>query len=267
MVQDSPSTASLYDFLYVDRERVSSLTAQLFGAGVITSVKQTESDGDKSSKSLELNVKIAKARFGAEDSFNTSQERLFDASWSLPLNLLDRLDEMSMIKKDIDKARLGDMILASGHIKIFDVAMVQQMMPAAKKLARNGAKGSSGKKHVHDLDLAEEIIKFLPKSVQIEMADTEGNLLWTSVNPENLTIPPGDMLLKYGPVIPGKWHVLGLLDAHRDGEWEDPDAPYPNNDNEFKDSMSGLSMMMKIQVGRPENFLGITPLLIFRKIT
>lgn len=267
MEQDSASTASLFDFFYVDRERVSSLTAQLFGAGVITSVRQTESEGDKASKALELSVKIAKAKFGAEDSFTTSQERLFDASWSLPLNLLDRLQEMSMIKTDIDNARLGDLILASGHIKIFDVAMVQQMMPAAKKLARSGGKGPAAKQHAHNLDMAEEIVKFLPKSVQIEMADTEGNLLWTSVNPENLTIPPGDMMLKYGPVIPGKWHVLGLLDAHQDGEWEDPDAPYPQTNNEFKESMSGLSMMMRMQVGRPENSLGITPLMIFRKIT
>jgi len=267
MEQGSANTASLFDFFYVDRERVSSLTAQLFGAGVITSVKQTESEGDKAEKALELSVKIAKAKFGADETFSTSQERLFDASWSLPLNLLDRLQEMSMIKKDIDKARLGDLILASGHIKIFDIAMVQQMMPAAKKVARNGVKGSAAKKHAQELDIAEEIVKFLPTSVQIEMADTEGNLLWTTVNPDNLTIPPGDMMLKYGPIIPGKWHVLGLLDAHKDGEWEDPDAPYPKDNNEFKDSMSGLSMMMRMQVGRPENSLGITPLMIFREIT
>ncbi|WP_241591348.1 DUF6414 family protein [Rosenbergiella epipactidis] len=266
MGQDSASTASLFDFLYVDSERVSSLTAQLFGAGVITSVKQTETDGDSSSKSVELNIKVAKAKLGSSDNVSASQERLFDASWSLPLNLLDRLQELDLIKKDIEALRLGDLTLATGHIKIFDIAMVQQLMPAAKKLAKNNAKGQSARKQISELDMAEEIVKFLPKSVQIEIADADGNLFWTSVSPENLAIPPADMMLKYGPIIPGKWHVLGLLDAHRDGDIEDPDAPYPTVSNEFKDSINFLSYNMRLQVGRPSCALGITPLLIFRKI-
>lgn len=266
MAQDSQNTGSLFDFFYIDRDRVSSLTAQIFGSGVITSVKQTEAEGDKSSKGLELSVKIAKAKFGSEDTFNSSQERLFDASWSLPLNLLDRLSELSMIKSSLTDARRGDLILSSGMIKIFDIGLVQQMLPAAKKIARHGNKSNQGKKQESDLAVAEEIIKFLPKSVQIDMADTDGNILWMSVAPENMTIPTGDLILKYGPMIPGKWHVLGMLDAHAEDTLEDPDAPYPNVSNQLKASMDYLGLMMRSEVGRPMNAFGMTPLLIFRKI-
>lgn len=135
MEQDSQSTDSLFDFIYIDKQRVSSLIAQLYGAGVITSVKQTTSDSDKSNKALELNVKIAKAKIGFDETLTSSQERLFDASWSLPLNLLDRLSELDMIKNDLSEVKIGDIALATGLIKIFDVAMVHKLMPAAKIIA------------------------------------------------------------------------------------------------------------------------------------
>lgn len=42
--QDSAKTV-LYDFLYVDRERISSLYAQLFPQGTLTSVRTTAQHG------------------------------------------------------------------------------------------------------------------------------------------------------------------------------------------------------------------------------
>lgn len=80
MEQEQQNIDSLFDFLYIDRVRVSSLTAQLHNAGVVTSVKQTISDTDKSNKSVELNVKILKGKIGADDSIAHSQEKTFDAS-------------------------------------------------------------------------------------------------------------------------------------------------------------------------------------------
>lgn len=40
MAQDSQNIDSLFDYFYFDKERVSALTAQLFPAGVLNSVKK-----------------------------------------------------------------------------------------------------------------------------------------------------------------------------------------------------------------------------------
>lgn len=266
MEQDSQNTDSLFDFIYIDKQRVSSLIAQLFGAGVITSVKQTTSDSDKNNKSLELNVKIAKARIGFDETLTSSQERLFDAAWSLPLNLLDRLSEMDMIKNDLSGLKIGDIALATGLIKVFDVGMVHKLMPAAKLIARQNKNKNQIKKEQQELDTAEQILKVLPQSIQIDMATVEGRGVWMTVSPDHLTIPTGDLMLKYGPIIPGQWHVLGILDAHAHDLLETPEAPYPTSENEIRNSMDVVGMMIRMQIGRPSSSFGITPLMIFRKI-
>ena len=40
-LQTEPGSAEVYDFLYVDRARISALYAQLFPQGVLTSVRTT----------------------------------------------------------------------------------------------------------------------------------------------------------------------------------------------------------------------------------
>jgi hypothetical protein len=48
MEQEQQSTDSLYDFLYVDNQRASSLLAQMNGPCVVTSIKHVTAEIDKS---------------------------------------------------------------------------------------------------------------------------------------------------------------------------------------------------------------------------
>jgi len=274
MVQDSPNTGSLYDYLYIDKERVSALTAQLFAMGVITSVKQSSQESDKSQAKANLKIPFVSAQLSADEAISRTQERMFDSSWSLPLNLLDKLSEDGRIKRDISDAKLGDLVLVSGMMKLFDAEMVHTFMPAFKKVTQINMKNTKNqseknvlKAQLTNLENAEEMVKFLPKSTQIDFADSDGNLIWMSVDPNNLTIGSGDIALKYGPLIPSEWHVIGYIDAYPNDRLDNPNAPYPSIPNELKNGMDTLLMLMRTLMGRSEESYGMTPLMIFRAVS
>lgn len=111
MDQDSQSTDSLFDYFYVDKERVNAITAQLFPSGVLNSIKQTSGESEKDLKELKAGLSLIGVKTNASESWNRSQERLFDSSWSIPLNLLDKLSESGRIKASLNDARLGDIVL------------------------------------------------------------------------------------------------------------------------------------------------------------
>ncbi|CDH25030.1 DUF6414 family protein [Xenorhabdus bovienii] len=101
MAQGSQGTGSLYDFLYLDKERVYSIIAQLNNNGVLKTLKQT--NGEKNSDTSELDVPgeasvmLLKAKGKAKkrltEELNESLERTHDTTWTLPLQLLDLLSE------------------------------------------------------------------------------------------------------------------------------------------------------------------------------
>lgn len=274
MDQDSPNINSLYDYLYIDRERINALTAQLFSTGVITSVKQASQESDGFKKDAKIGIPLVAGALSSTESASRSQERIFDSSWSLPLNLLDKLSEQGRISRSITDARLGDLVLVSGMMKIFDANMVHQFMPTFKKLKLSEIKNERNqsiknilKEEVKGLEAAEEMVKFLPTSTQIDFADSEGNQIWMSVNTSNLTIGMGDLALKYGPFIPGEWHILGFVDAYADDKLDNPDAPYPHNLNELKSAMDSMLIIIRTLMGRADGSYGMTPLMIFRTVT
>lgn len=270
--QDSQSIDSLFDYFYVDKERVSALTAQLFPSGVLNSVKQTSTESENDLKELKGGIPLVGMRSNASEAWSRGQERIFDSSWSLPLNLLDKLSETGRMKTSLHEAKLGDLVLMKGMMKIFDAQMVHLCMPIVKKIKQNELKSEKNtqvknalKQELSGLDDAEAMVKILPPTTHIDFADSSGNLSWMSVEPTNLTTTLSDVSLKYGPFIPGEWYILGIVDAYADDtKVDNPDAPYPTVSNDLKRGMEPMLLMMRGLMGRPTGSYGITPLIIFR---
>lgn len=279
MEQESQAIDSLYDFLYVDRERASSLTAQLYGPGVVTNVKQITTDADKSTKGAGFDVKIAKAKASVEEAISRTQERHFDASWSLPINLLDKLSESGLIHNGLNGERLGSTVLVQGRMRIFDISMVQKAMPFLGKVFQNEQPKlppKAQKKRNDSIDdfniapgitlgMARDLLDVIPNTLQVDFIDEKGHTIWMTINKDYLTINPDDMALKYGGTIPGTWYVVGLIDALPE--------PYENEsllpvfpDNAIKDGLTSMLDAIKGMAGRDNNAYGMTPLIIFRTI-
>ena len=56
-----PGSAEIYDFLYVDRARISALYAQLFPQGILTNVKTTAQTTFSDDSNIGTDVKVIKA--------------------------------------------------------------------------------------------------------------------------------------------------------------------------------------------------------------
>ena len=281
MAQGIQNTSSLFDFLYIDRSRASSIISQLHAPGVITTVKQTQSDQDKSSKDIGLStLGILKGQAAVEEILTEAQERLFDASWSLPMNLLDKLDEAGLIKKGLDSERLGSTVHANGRIRIFDISMTQKTIPFLSMLASSNesklppkAKKSNKNEDLFvapglTIGMMTAILGIVPNTLQVDFVDNEGRTVWMTINRDYLTVNPDDMVLKYGGVIPGEWHVVGLIDALPDSEnitRTQETAAFPPNP--LKDGLVTLLESIRENAGRSPSSFGMTPLVIFRTIS
>ncbi len=54
-------SAEIYDFLYVDRARISSLYAQLFPQGILTNIRTTAQQNFSAESDVGSDIKILKA--------------------------------------------------------------------------------------------------------------------------------------------------------------------------------------------------------------
>lgn len=281
MVQESQSTGSLFDFLYVDKDRASSIIAQLHSPGVTTSIKQTSSDSDKATKGVGVGLLgTLKGNAAVEEAITHTQEKNFDASWSLPINLLDKMAEAGLIRQGLGSERLGSTVHARGRIRIFDISMMQKTIPFLGRLAKNSeaklppkAKKQSVK--IEDLEVSPglslgmmaDVLNIVPNTLQVDFVDDEGRTVWMTINRGFLTVNPDDMILKYGGNIPGEWHVIGMIDALPDAETlteQEISTAFPPS--ALKDGIFTLLHSIRDNAGRSPSSYGITPLVIFRTI-
>ncbi|WP_432700754.1 DUF6414 family protein [Kluyvera cryocrescens] len=278
MEQEQQSTDSLYDFLYVDNQRASSLLAQMYGPGVVTSIKHVTAETDKSLSDGGFDLKFVKSKIGVEESINNTQEKSFDASWTLPINLLDKLAENELIRTELNGERLGSTVLCKGKMRIFDISVFQKSVPFLAKMMemerpKLPPKAKTTKFNVEEQFIApgvtfammKEVLNIVPNTLQVDFINEANQLIWMTINRDYLTINPDDMVLKYGSNLPGEWYVIGFIDALPDTEEVMMDTLF-FEPNPMKDGIHTMLSGIKDLAGRSSNSYGMTPLVIFRKI-
>lgn len=249
VAQDSQDIDFLTDFLYVDQRRVNSLIAQLVRSGLLTGYKEEFSETD--SRSGEFGVKLGlqgKASGAQQESQKIVRE--YDSSHSLPLLLLDLLDAHHFIKRGVDNAQLGNIVLVSGEYRLFDISTLEKVLPLLQEQKFVNSKDQKTFKKTFDL---------FPKSLQLDLTDGKYNY-WSPLKKENLVIDTEDLLLSNGVHNLGEWYILGLLE----------NTPNQQAAPKFKDEKAAFSELyehIKQMIGKPNNSYGVSPILIFRKIT
>jgi hypothetical protein len=288
--------ASVYDFLYHDARRVASFLAQFNDAGHPQQVKQTDSvtkgSTDKGGFSGGVNVGIAKFG-GATDTSVTQEgteesERTYDPLWANALTLLDFLEQKRLIQRNISRARIGQIVLASGGLHILDTRILADLMsiPTLKdamtaSMAQNALaqiEASDEPNEMKELRRAAvarnstwfiDALHILPHGIQCIMT-TGSNVLWGSLAPENLITPVPDLVLKHGATIEGEWAIVGILDALPNADHQEPLA-LPDimfgGIGTFSSMIEAISQNARAQFGRAPVAHGITPLLIFREVS
>jgi len=253
-------SAEIYDFLYVDRARISALYAQLFPQGLLTSVKTTAQQSFSDLQNLGSDIKVIKAESQSTEGGLEGIEHVFDASWSIPLEVLSRLQGLSLVRSSLVGTNLGGIVLTEGFLRIIDYASMRELWEPGRRLAMKQIPKSQKGLNVTASEIT-GLMKALPQSIHAHFLTGEG-FLWSSLRPADLVIPADDLVLKHGGTISGRWKFLYILDS-----WADKGTPPDVSSWSGGELTSGVLNVMHVLrtiVGRPPEWFGVTPLMIFR---
>jgi len=272
--RDSQTGKFLVDFLYADRPRLAVLASQLFDDGHLTSLKKSSQTGVDSLLKVNGGTPgVAGGETSSTDKVQESIERQFDATWSAPLNVLRALQAEGLIIDEVQNAALGQIVLVRGSIQVIDVRLLQKLWrPVTKSQdakvlaeAKTEADKRKAKAAAKESGNLVELIELLPHALQLHVR-SDGIGCWATLDPAQLTINTADLAFKHGPLIPGEWIVLGILDAK-------PNSPTAGLIEALEHVKSALQLgMVQVLNGLREGFgrgpddYGITPIVIYRTI-
>ena len=270
MVQESQNIESIFDFFYLDTRKIASFYAQLTGSGAISTRKNISSKLDEKTNEYTGTIPtFASAKWGVKNNSGLNSEDLFDASVTMPREMIDRLDELGFINYDLNENQLGNLVLLKGSLSVFDVAGMKDVIDPAINFAINQLPNTkpSEKQSINKLkkvmDPFVSFMKAVPFALQARFFD-RGDFdqeVWMTLNRTEMFNDVNDINFKHGDVMAGDWHVLGVLDAIPNDQFVKA-----TETNEVNQMVENFTKMMKEQFGRPTTAYGMTPIAIFRVI-
>lgn len=296
---ESPSVerpaASVRDFLYHDARRIASFLAQFQTYGVAHAIRSTESVRESRSQETIAGADVGvpalikgSTTLGNATSIEEGDaaEHTFDPLWTNAQSLLQYLTERGMIVPKIYRAYIGQFVLVSGKLSIFDLSIAREFWKGSpiksafvqEMKKQNSAQASSSnrpgrpaapppkKSAFDDPEVGLALLSVLPHTIQCTLR-MPATTVWCSLSSESMVVSSSDILLKHGVSIAGEWSILGILDAT-------PQSSNAHDQITGALSLGLLSGQLASQVGvpaqlflgRPSSAYGITPLLIFREV-
>lgn len=299
----APQSPSVYDFLYCDTRRIGSFLAQFDDSGHLEKVVQKDAVtvGAKRGYKIALGGGGTLAGTGAQGSAgfeispeaggSEASERVYDPLWTNALTFLDYLDGAGLIQRGVKAARIGQFVLASGNLALFDFNFLKVAWenPYLKNViaphimagqtieepAAVNRKQRHNRPQSKEPTLAEgvfDLLKVTPHAIVASMQDDVA--IWCNLSEVSLVGKSSDILLKHGASVAGEWTMLGILDAVPDEHEMVGDIDV----TQLKQlaTVGGLGSlgamvvayapMIRTMLGRPTSSYGITPLLIFRQV-
>lgn len=262
MAQDSQSTDYVYDYIYLDSLRLTSYLSQIDANGVLTSIKQSRGIQEDAKELTSMGITMSN-RYTQENNATTQKEveRNFDANIATLYAVIDKLDELGFIGREISNAGLGQMVLVSGALALREIRTILKLWEPAfnmSKMLGSGDKLPTPKQSKVITDL----LAALPHTL-LMILQSDQYSMWATLEEANLKINADDITLKHGASIAGKWHILGILDALPDNA---TDNSYVSFNNDILDNLKEFLTAIKQLIGRPSNSYGITPIAIFRTV-
>ncbi|WP_347454067.1 hypothetical protein [Acinetobacter thermotolerans] len=273
MAQESQNIESIFDFFYLDNSKIKSFYAQLNGLGALNTLKNTSQIGD--TRKLEATVgmpAVTGGKMGNDHTVNTTSEHLYDGLPTMPREMINRLDELGYIYRDLTPDNLGALVLLKGYLNITDIEVMKGVIDPTIKFMFNNMETNSGaeraekKKAQDQMSPLIEFIKNIPFALSCNLfVGNEDNKslteVWMSLAREDMSSTIHDINFKHGDKLAGEWYVLGVLDAIPTS-LDTNNIILPDNDDmeQFRKSMSEMMKMF----GRSDEAYGMTPIAIFR---
>jgi hypothetical protein len=296
---ESRENASVFDFLYRDSRRIASFLAQLDELGHLQQITQTdhaeEGESQESRTGGHIGVPGAlggkhEGETGVTSSRSESAQRVYDPFWANARRFLDLLEENSLVQRDLEEAKVGQFVLATGYLSVQDLAMFKEAWKL-QSIQRQVKGGVAGKKtgnmtaaqkaasqtEKQNTELFLDMIQIMPHSVHARLLTKTGEnentkLVWCALNQDYLVAPASDLTLTYGAMMAGEWSVIGILSAHPEYLTPDLSQEFNEEDLGLTESIIGqlskiLAPIVRVTLGRPAAAHAVTPLLIFRDVS
>ena len=268
-----PENDNPVEFLYLDRQRISSLIGQLSDRGVLTGLKEVVSK----TRNREEQGKVAlpgvvdfsgrRSRSSAESS-----EETYDTFWTHAFSFLRDLEANYAVP--VEKSRMGSLVKFEALLQFLDMRFMQglwdhiaeaytqsqgQATVTTTRKGRHEAKRQAKQEISPEMKLGVAMMKQMPHLFHMTFLTTSDQTFrfWAAMKPEYLTINSEDLAMKYGAVMDGVWTVVGIVDA-RIGE---PPKPLPLS-NVLDHATNAMSLVRGF-LGRPEDHWGLTPIAIY----
>ncbi|MCO8087259.1 DUF6414 family protein [Acinetobacter indicus] len=273
MAQDSQNIESIFDFFYLDNPKIKSFYAQLNGLGALNTLKNTSQIGDTRKMEATVGVPtVTGGKMGNDHTVNTTSEQLYDGLPTMPREMINRLDELGFIQKELSPENLGDLVLVQGYLNITDIEVMKGVIDPTIKFTLNSMPNTTSahkekrKKFEAAINPVVEFMKNVPFALSCNLfvpseSDKDLTQVWMSLAREDMSSNIHDINFKHGEKLAGKWYVLGILDAIPN-HLDDGNAILPNN-GEMEQFKKAMSEMMKM-FGRDDGAYGMTPIAIFR---
>lgn len=278
MAQDLQTIESIFDFFYLDNPKIKSFYAQLNGLGVLNSLKNTSQISD--TRKMEATVglpTVTGGKLGNDHLAATTSEHLYDGIPTMPREMINRLDELGFIYRELNDEMLGNLVLLDGRLGVIDIEVTKELVEPALNfyikdlLKQNTQQSKKLAKEIKD-NLKDMITLFkgIPFGLEAKLLQETGERhedsnvplcreVWMTLNRDEIVGSPMDLNFKHGEFLAGNWYVLGVLDA-----LPFDDFTFQTDPNEFRDGIVNMVKMIKTIVGRPSTAYGITPIAIFR---
>ena len=285
--EEGSQTVSVYDFLYRDTQRIDLLLAQFEGVGTPRERTRVEEESDSTSKGRERQTRgsggvsatapVIKGAISAavegktarstQRSKRSSGSITYDQNTINTLTLLDNLNNNSMIQRDVTKAGIGQVVLVSGKLSLFDYSLFEKVYQIERfRTAFSGYMKKEVLKNAGDREKEDEIklfvdvagvlnplFRFYLKSKDIQVY---GNL-----NKSDFTSSTEALLTNHKGLDVGDWHVLGTLDRS------------PQEPKMYEVGMNPIDIILRMyqdavyrMFGGGDGFYALTPLMIFREV-
>lgn len=266
MVHAPDKDRSVYDFLYVDSQRIALFLSQLEQYGHLKALTRSVGENKRFGGGFDVKIVGANVSTGEDSSLKTE----YDPQWVAPLTFLEEADKRGMIHRDIAKARIGKLLLISGQLAMLGFSILKSAWDSdfIRDLVRGGRAGDLSKAQEN---FVFESIKQWPHLTQVLLTGG-GASVWGTINDGGLITPASDLLLKHGVIAAGEWKLLGVLDAMPASKSPKVTTQTESEKNAVPSSLVGtlfsrLAPMVKQALGRPKTAFGVTPLLIFREVS
>ncbi len=273
------TTKSIYDFIYLDIDRIHSYYAQLTdGVPNQKTISENESLTTKRGMSA-LPRDVVHVTGEQINNQDIGFQQSMDMAHVLPKDMINLLDEHNFIHKKLSKDNLGKLVLIKGLLHFSDFETLAKVSDIFIDLDPFADESDD------DIENRNIELKMLSKTISayqlqikatLQVQSTSKQYAWMALDKKYLTNAHAVSVLQHNICSPEEFYVLGIVDATPDKFTEKEDKERIDNfynhlnannqDSLSAEAISATNEAYKTFLGRNKDYYGITPISIFREL-